>query len=162
MLMGQSALSRIRPGKKIGAARGMPFWQEGRVWIPTYHPAYILRNRSSRRVTETDIKLAFDIAYGRNWKDPVSASTLSDTATQDLSYALDEQGYAVWDSGRIGDRVVVARDELVKVPAKHSRLIRYTVEELVRIGELGKGETMPTDALRKVHLVKSLGGTIVR
>lgn len=162
MLMGQSALNRIRPGWKIGAAQGVPFWQEGRIWIPTYHPAYVLRNHRSRGSVEAALKLGFDIAYGRNWKQPVNASMLSDTATKDLTAALDSAGYATWDSAKLGDTIVVVKDELVKVPTKHSHLIRYTVEELVRIGELGKGEDMATDDLRKVHLVKSLGGTIVQ
>jgi len=111
---------------------------------------------------QTDIKLAFDTAYGRNWEEPASVSVVSDVDTQSLAYALDEQGYAVWDSTKLDDRVVVLIDELTKVPSKYSKLIRYTVEELVRIGELGRGETMATDTLRKVHLVKSLGGTIIR
>ncbi len=87
---------------------------------------------------------------------------LSGTATKDLTAALDGQGYAIWDSANLDDTVMVVKDDLVKVPAKHSHLIRYSVEELARIGELGRGEDMATDDLRKVHLVKSLGGTIVR
>ncbi len=163
-LLGQSALNRIRPGAKIGEARGKPFWQEGRVWVPTYHPAYVLRNRSSRVLVENDLQLAFDIAYGKNWKQPPNAISLSISKGNGkaLTAAIDANGYAVWNSDRLGDTVVVLRDELVKVPVKHSNLIRYTVEELIRIGELGQGEDMATNDLHKIHLVKSLGGTIVQ
>lgn len=161
-LLGQSALSRIRPGKKIGTARGVPFWQDGRIWIPTYHPAYVLRNRAVRGLVEHDLGLAFDIAYGHKWNQPLLTPSLSKGNSEDLVYALHNEGFAVWDSERLGDTVVVVKDLLVKVPAKHGHLIRYTVEELVRIGELGKGENMTLDTLRNIHLVKSLGGTIVQ
>lgn len=161
VLMGQSALSRIRPGVKIGTLRGKPFWQDGRIWIPTYHPAYVLRNRSSRSIVEHDLKTAFDIAYGRNWEQPLRVTPISDTAHGDMARMLDQQGYAVWDSDVLDDRVVVARDNLVKVPARHANLPRYTVQELVRIGQLGKGTTVDDETFRKIHLVKALGGTIV-
>jgi len=137
-LLGQSALNRIRPGQKIGNARGKPFWQEGRIWVPTYHPAYVLRNRNARGLVEADLGLAFDIAYGHKFQQPLLIEPLSKGSTKDLAYALDSQGYAVWDSDRLGDTVVVVNDILVKVPTKHGHLIRYTVEELVRIGELGR------------------------
>ena len=160
-LLGQSALNRIRPGLKIGTTRGRPFWQDGRIWVPTYHPAYVLRNRNSRGLVESDLKVAFDIAYGRNWQAPTRVEPLSKPDTRSLTNSLDTQGYAVWDSARLDDTIIVIRDELIKVPTRHSHMIRYSVEELIRIGELGKGEDMSTDDLRKVHLVKSLGGTII-
>ena len=163
LLLGQSALKQYRPELKIGAARGNPFWMNGRVFIPTYHPAYILRNRSAKTVTQNDIGLAFDIAYGRKWWNPIQVSSLTkDKDSKSLGYMLDKQGWAVVDSKRLKDRVLVVNDELVKVAPKHRKLPRYTVQELVRLGELGKGAAMTKDNLRKVHLVKSLGGTIVQ
>jgi uracil-DNA glycosylase family 4 len=165
LLMGQSALNRYRPEVKIGVAQGKPFWMEGRVFMPAYHPAYVLRNRSAKLVTETAVKLAFDIAYGRAWWPPISTKGLSSDSNGEatkIAYGLLHEGYVVIDSKRLKDRVVVVRDDLVKVPKKHHLLPRYSVQELVRLGELGKGARMTKKNLRRVHLVKHLGGTIVR
>lgn len=163
LLMGQSALNRYRPDVKIGAGRGRPFWMEGRVFIPTYHPAYILRNRSSKGVTQADIGLAFDIAYGRKWWDPMKVDSIAKgERSKKIAYAIDEQGWVIVKSKRLGDEVLIVKDDLVKVEARHRSLPRYTVQELVRLGELGRGAKMTKDNLRRVHLVKRLGGTIVR
>ena len=165
LLMGQSALNRYRPETKIGKANGKPFWMDGRVFIPAYHPAYILRNRSEKVATQNAIGLAFDIAYGRKWWKPTSIDTLAkdngDEAAK-IAYAIKQQGWAVIDSERLQDRVIVVRDELVTIETKHRSLPRYTVQELVRLGELGRGANMTEEALRSVHLVKRLGGTVVQ
>jgi len=163
LLMGQSALNRYRPEYKIGVARGKPFWMEGRIFVPTYHPAYVLRNRQSRGLTQADIGLAFDIAYGRKWWAPIQVEPLArDEMTQKVTHQLDGQGWVIVKSERLQDEILIVKDDLVKVKAKHRNLPRYTVEELVRLGELGRGAKMTEDNLRKVHLVKRLGGTIVR
>jgi len=48
------------------------------------------------------------------------------------------------------------------VPPMYDGLARYTVEELVRIGEAGEGMKLTVGDLRRVHLVKQyLGGTVV-
>ncbi len=162
LLLGQSALSRIRPGVQIGHMRGKPFWQDGRIWIPTYHPAYVLRNRNSRGLVEHDIGLAFDIAYGRKWEEPFAIAPLSKTSDKTLAYSLQHQGYAVVDSKRLGDTVLIVKNGTIVPPAKHGHLVRYTVEELVRIGELGGGATMTTETLQRIHEVKRLGGTVIQ
>ena len=56
----------------------------------------------------------------------------------------------------------MVRDELVTVETRHRYLPRYTVQELVRLGELGRGAKMSEETLRNVHLVKRLGGTVVQ
>lgn len=161
LLMGQSALDRYRPDTKIGAMTGKPFWMEGRIFVPAYHPSYILRNLKARGVTQEAIGLAFDIAYGRKWWEPVSVAGLEKTRSE-VGHALDNQGWVIVDSERLDDQVLVVKDDTVKVKSKHRKLPRYTVQELVRLGELGRGAAMTEDNLRRVHLVKRLGGTIVR
>lgn len=164
LLMGGSALNQLRPGLRISNARGEPFWMAGRIYIPTYHPAYVLRKPKMRSVTEKDIGLAFKIVNGYSWWKPLFTKPLAkpnDKTTKDLTYALDSQGWAVYDSLRLNDCIVVVKDDVVKVPVKHMSLIRYTVEELVRIGELGRGQSLTTGELNSIHLVKHLGGTIV-
>lgn len=164
LLMGASALHQIRPGITISNARGKPFWMAGRIYIPTYHPAYVLRQPSMKSMTQNDIALAYKIVNGNAWWEPLYVKPLAkpnDKATQDLSNLLDARGWAVFDSSRLNDRVLVVKDDLVKIPPKHQSLVRYTVEELTRIGELGRGRQLTLGELNTIHLVKRLGGIVV-
>jgi hypothetical protein len=164
VLLGASALNQIRPGSNITSQQGNPFWQEGRIYIPTFHPAYVLRKPNLKKTVTHDIELAFKIVNGNKWPKPHFVRPLAKPNDDDsalLTQLLDEHGWAAIDSTRLQQRVVVVTDTVVKVPAKHSLLIRYTVEELVRIGELGRGKQLTTAELNGIHLVKHLGGTVV-
>ncbi|MFP4686790.1 MAG: uracil-DNA glycosylase family protein [bacterium] len=46
--------------KNISSARGRVYEWEGRKLVPTYHPAYILRNRTQAQLFIDDLKLAAD------------------------------------------------------------------------------------------------------
>lgn len=65
--LGRIALGTLLedPGKSIGAFKGKPFWKGEMVWVPTYHPAYALRNKSAIVEIASHIKLAQDIHDGR-------------------------------------------------------------------------------------------------
>ena len=58
VLLGASALNQIRPGTNITDSQGTPFWQEGRIYIPTFHPAYVLRQHTpdNRRNAWSDLQ----------------------------------------------------------------------------------------------------------
>jgi hypothetical protein len=164
VLLGASALNQIRPGSNITSMQGKPFWQEGRIYIPTFHPAYVLRKLKLKSTVTHDIKKAFRIVNGHEWWEPTFMSPLAKPKDDDsklLTQLLDEQGWARIYSHRLADNVVVVKDDIVKVPAKHVGLIRYSVQELVRIGELGRGKQLTTSELDGIHLVKHLGGTVV-
>jgi len=145
--------------------RGTPFWQDGRIYLPTYHPAYILRKPKLKTDLVLDIRLAFNIVNGSEWWEPFGIEHTMNPRSHKESYLarlLDSQGWAVIDSAKLDDRIVVVKDDIVKVPVKYAHHIRYTVQELVRIGELGRGHGLPTSELRAIHSVKSLGGAVVR
>jgi DNA polymerase len=164
VLLGASALNQIRPGSSITEQQGKPFWQEGRIYIPTFHPAYVLRKPNLKKVVTKDINKAFRIANGFEWPEPQFIRPLAKPNDEDsalLTQLLDKRGWAAIDSTRLQQRVVVVTDTVVKVPAKYSTLIRYTVEELVRIGELGQGHRLTTSELNGIHLVKHLGGSVL-
>ncbi len=165
VLLGGSALNQIRPNATITSSQGVPFWQQGRIYIPTFHPSYGLRKPKVQPLIKRDIALAFKIVNGSEWWEPMNVSVLAtdrDKEARDLTALLDARGWAVIDSVRLQDRIVVVKDDLVKVPIKHVDLIRYNVEELVRIGELGSGQRLSTSMLHAIHLTKSLGGKVVR
>jgi hypothetical protein len=101
---------------------------------------------------------------GHEWPEPDFIKPLAKPNDKDSEYLtqlLDEHGWAVIDSTRLQSRVVVVKDNVVKVPAKYAMLVRYSVEELVRLGELGRGKELTTAELNSIHLVKHIGGTVV-
>jgi len=163
LLLGNSALKQRRPGTNISQMRGKPFWEEGRIWVPTYHPAYVLRNRDAMLDTGKDIRLAFDIAYGKAWEPPPVNKSLVGTEPDRVSIASDltSQGWTRVFSPRLEDEVVVMEHDGVKLPKAERELIAYTVEEMVRLGEFAAGKQLPQTQLRAVHYVKSIGGTVV-
>jgi len=162
VLMGNKALQQIFPGSKISEARGHPMWMDGRIYVPTYHPAYILRNRKQESVLVNDIRLAFQIYRGDKWWPPIVRTVAKGTKkNKELGYALEHQGWALVYSERLEDEIIVVKDDQVKVPIAHGKKIRYSMEELVRLGELGRGHRLSKGELASVHLVKSLGGTVV-
>ena len=63
-----SAATQVFLGKevKITKIRGKQFKQENNILIPTYHPAYILRNQRELENFANDIKLAKKISQHRN------------------------------------------------------------------------------------------------
>jgi hypothetical protein len=149
--------------------RGKPFWEEGRIWVPTYHPAYVLRNRDAILETSKDLQLAFDIAYGKAWvPPPVNKALVGTEPDRDLiATELAGQGWTMVYSPRLENEVMVLQDESALLKTRHRKaiakreLIAYTVEEMVRLGEFAAGKQLTRDQLRAVHYVKSIGGTVV-
>ena len=53
------------PKATMAASRSTPFIKYGKVWIPTYHPAYALRNPSAKAMIAADLELAMSfVAFG--------------------------------------------------------------------------------------------------
>ncbi len=163
VLLGNSALKVRRPGTRISEMRGKPFWEDGRVWVPTYHPAYVLRNRDAILETSKDLRLAFDIAYGKAWQPPPVTKALVGTEPDRASIASDlaKKGWTRVYSPRLEAEVIVRDDDGVKLPKAQHKLISYTVEEMIRLGEFAAGKRLPTSQLRAVHYLKSLDATVV-
>ena len=164
ILLGKSALAQIRPGEGITASRGKPFWQAGRIWVPTFHPAYILRQPREKPRFGNDIQLAVDIAQGDKWWPAVSVDGLrfAPDVTVAMKSALDKQGWVNLYSRRLEDEIVITSIDNPDIPFIYQDLPRYTVEELTRLGEVGKGQRLTVGDLRKIHLVKHhLGGKVV-
>jgi len=141
----------------------IPQWGDGRIHIGTVSTLGARRAEKTMTILKRDIGLAYRIINGLEWPEPVTIIPLAnDKDGQDLVALLDGQGYAVLDSWRVQDRVVVTETDQTKVPIKYVHHVRYSLPELVRIGELGRGHRISTAELNSVHLVKKIGGTIVR
>lgn len=61
LLLGNTPLQSVTGAAGITKQRGRPFEKDGILYIPTYHPSFILRDDSNRLFLENDIKLLRDI-----------------------------------------------------------------------------------------------------
>ena len=84
VLLGNAALRALR-GPRVGITmeRGKAFWANGMVWMPTFHPAYILRNPSKRVLFTDDLGMAWRISQG--------ISPLPDIAIRDAVHLLQSE-----------------------------------------------------------------------
>jgi len=168
VLMGNQAYGALtgEEGFRIGELRGRPIWFEGRVWIPTYHPAYVARNRDARGLLVNDLMLAKQITTSSNWWpliDPADITTLGeDESRVKIEKRLKTKGWVQIYSAKLQDVIVVAEHGDVRVPSRLNDRPVYTLEELVKLGEGSRTRKMTVGDLRKVHLVKAvLGGRVV-
>jgi len=156
---------RTRSQVKITAERGKPVLIDGRVWIPTFHPAYALRNPAAGKVILDDIRAADRLQKGEESLPSEAYMKLAEQEISggDLIDTLTEFGYAIVNLHRMRDVVVVIRDSEVSLPESvPSAYVVYTLEELLRMGEFGKAARFNTVDYRRVHLVKKiLGATVI-
>ncbi len=156
---------RTRSQVKITAERGKPVLIDGRVWIPTFHPAYALRNPAAGKVILDDIRAADRLQKGEEDLPSEAYMKLAEQEISggDLIDTLTEFGYAIVNLHRMRDVVVVIRDSEVSLPESvPSAYVVYTLEELLRMGEFGKAARFNTVDYRRVHLVKKiLGATVI-
>lgn len=157
VVMGRSAISRIlgEEDVKVGEVRGEPFWAEGRTWVPTYHPAYIARNRGALYMLVQDLKLARDLVVGRRSWPTIDPSSIKSRKVSKRGFVtvLKKKGWALMYLKRLNTTVVIVKDEGIKVPRHLEGETTYTLEELARIGEIGVGKKMRD--LEAVHLLKT-------
>ena len=139
MTMGRIALAALTgdPSIKIGQHRGKPFWAEGKVWVPTYHPAYALRQKHAEAQIVGDIKLAVKMSLGSESL-PVNPE---------------------WPPYEVINNTLVVRDESVVVENKIWELVKgvtYTREEWERLKYF-------TEIIPAINLMKKdLGATVIK
>ena len=156
---------RTRSQVRITAERGEPVLVDGRVWIPTFHPAYALRNVNASKHILDDIRAADRLQKGETTLPSESYRMLAYGAGMDdgnLIEKVSDKGYAVVNLHRMEDVVVVTRDETVTLPDDISPdYVVYTVEELIRMGEFGKAARFNGVDYKRIHLVKKILGARV-
>lgn len=185
--LGGYALANImgvpRSSVRVGDYLDKPIWVDGRIWWGTYHPAYALRNPMAKR----DIILSIKAALAIRWSDdpylpPFSQGSnqkIRDTETiraltelnilgdKDIGPHLHKKGWAFGYSEILGEKIVVTggEDILIKkgIPRALADYPRYSLGELLRIGEAGKGRSGWTKSeMRRLAMVRDeFGGEIV-
>ena len=166
VLMGSSAYVNVtgNSGVKMGDVRGIPFWFEGSIWLPTYHPAYILRNRDMKGVLVADLRLASAIVEGRHWPkiDPATVTFSDVDQSEALKKKLARDHWAVVYSRVLEDKIIVLEHADIPYPHRYGLLPVYTMEELAKVGEFGIRHGLTRDMVEKLHLVKRVfGGEVV-
>lgn len=163
VLFGAKAISRYIDSSVSNARKAGPRWVGEFYVIPTYHPAYALRNPGAQHEIAKDLSILPAILAGE-YETPFppgydpTASLLKfnpslDPATLERRFRID--GYVVLFVKALNDTVVVTRSQSI-IPMRHYTLPRYTLDEILRLVHL------PNQAmLRRVHLLKrELGATV--
>ena len=155
--------NRTRSQVKITYERGIPVAIDGRIWIPTFHPAYALRNPQAGKHILDDIRTAHRLQQGEESLPSEEYQTMVELSDTDLIDKLGENGYAIVRLTRVEDVVIVIADKDVKPPPHLAeKLVIYTLEELVKMGEVGKAARFNGADYKHLHLVKKmLGATVI-
>jgi DNA polymerase len=166
VLMGRSAVVNVTGDEKVKMAnvRGVPFWMDGGIWLPTYHPAYILRNRDMMGVLTADLRLAKAVVGGRHWPkiDPATITFSDENQSEALKQKLARDHWAVMYSRTLEDKIMVLEHADVAYPHRYGLLPVYTMEELAKVGEFGLRSRLTRDMVEKLHVVKRMfGGEVV-
>lgn len=156
-------------GIGITQARGTAKWKGRHLIMPTFHPAYALRNPDAKSAIVEDLIAVRKIVEGVESVQPpksydperlISAMRPIDL-TEGEGKAFKSQwakkGWVSAWSAFVEDTVVLVRDDQVKVPDGIDG-VRYTVHELAVLAAMG--ERRWTDAWR-LHMVKKMLGAVV-
>ena len=154
---------RTRSQVKITHERGVPVAIDGRIWIPTFHPSYALRTPSAAKAILDDIRTAHRLQQGEESLPSEEYKQMVSISDTDLIDKLGENGYAIVRLTRVEDVVIVVADKNVEPPSHLAdKLVIYTLEELVKMGEVGKASRFNGADYKHIHLVKKiLGATVV-
>jgi uracil-DNA glycosylase family 4 len=170
VLMGNSALSAFSD-KPISSVRGKRWWQDGYYLIPTYHPAYALRNPNAVATIAQDLACLKDIIDGnhsvtvpKNYDPNHAIATLrteplTENDRKQFAKFYKKNSYVVFYSQHLGERVIVAEGPNTPVDPSYDSLPRYTVAE---VEKLSRWTSKTWSDLIHIHTIKkTLGGEIL-
>lgn len=163
----------------LGWVRGKFQWFADRLWVPIWHPAYVLRAGPDGDVASqyrADWKAIGHLLAGEvDGPDPEPEMVLGATQLRmyepetggntRLRQRLDLDGWCGIYSEVIGDYMCIVdtrpRRTKPKIPAKWRRQPQWTTGELMRISAGGK-LTVGVEQVRRINLAKRvLGGRVV-
>lgn len=162
-----NVLGRKREDIRIRDEKEKAFWKDGRIWLATYHPSYALKNLDARGEIVATFRWAMNIRVGDiNIPRPdFSELVVKDGSGKDLGKVIDKKGWAMIHSDVLATKIVLLKNETYanRVPRALYDLTQYTVEEWLKVGQIGaKRGGWTTEELRRLHFVKSeMGGEVV-
>lgn len=117
--LGKIALNAlIDDDQPIGAWKGKPFWHRNKVWVPTYHPAYGLRNKAAVSEIKAHLYMAMRI-YAGELEAP--RPTTSHWSLESDVLIVDHEDVKVPDRVRELARATFTRVEWVKLRTGQQR-----------------------------------------
>lgn len=156
--MGNAALWKFKYGGAISQFRGRGWWDGEHYIMPTYHPAYGLRNPYAADQIVQDLTPLANIARGvADLPKPADALALLARVHHrpldpKLRKAYRRQGWVAIHSPVLGCQVVMVSGEDVVVPDAFAHLVRYTDSEIVKLA----GASIETK--QRIHLIKAAMG----
>jgi DNA polymerase len=147
-------------GKPLRQVVGVPMWKDGRIWVPAYHPAYVLRNPMAYNSLVESIQMAMAIKKGSAVIPQAKPKHLG--LSDQLRKQVEDHGWALVWSNRLQQKIVYVINDEVVVPDEWAHYVRYTAEEMLKLGELAANQHIGTKDLQRIHLVKKeLGGHVL-
>lgn len=90
LLLGNVALQAVLGLKGIKKLRGKPIEKDGCIYLPAYHPAYILRDPTQRPALEADIRLFSEIVASNGLPEPEGLNSRVVMTWDDVRDLLDD------------------------------------------------------------------------
>ncbi len=155
----------------IGSVRGKFQWFDGKLWLPTWHPAYVLRQGNQGKITEqffNDWKGVGQVLTGEvNPKSPGLSETIPTQMQlhypeENIRERIERKGWVRIYSKTLDDHMLIVDGKKgPKIPEAWKGEPRWTTEELMRIG-YGDKLRISVQQLQKINLAKrALGAEIV-
>ncbi len=160
---------------KISKVRGEPFWAHGKVWIPTYHPAMVLRNQEENpeylQLFRDDLSLAIAISKGHLASPRPTPAVMAKMMEgllpgPEARARFQKQKWVLAYSTKLGHEVLYLADPgvITRVTAKVQRKVEaklvtvWTFEELLRVGEIAESRELTLGGLRAIDQTKMAMG----
>lgn len=154
-----NVMGKPRESIRMGEYLDTPVWVDGRIWIPTYHPAYALRNRSEQEVIVNSLRFALALRWGQKRLPIPPHDQIDIDGKPGVNYIplLEKRGWVLVFSHTLNCQIVIVNGDAVKLPPNLRGLPRYTFDELMYVGIAGKSKdpTWTKTALQTLHMVKS-------
>lgn len=171
--VGNQALWSVLPKLTSGitGVRGKPMWQGQHLVLPTFHPAYALRDLNAREALEFDLRKLARIYHGeaeapvpKNYDPSILISSLRRPGTKLTPPEADRfakhfsaRGWVAAYSHWLEDDIICVRDDAVRLPPRLTG-VKYTVRELTQLSHFDRS----WETARRIHYTKKLfGATIV-
>lgn len=146
LLLGATALEQALEMKGIKKLRGKPMERDGYIYLPTFHPSYILRDPSQKGKFMADLRLFKDIIdyegipkeEGLNWRivnDSASLRDFLDDCYGSVSYDIETTTLYPWAAeAKVNSLGFGTRSTQWIIPAEHEYGV-WTKSKLVEILE---------------------------
>ena len=167
------AIDKLKRGEgtPLGRVRGKFSWFGGKLWLPTWHPAYVLRQGNQGKVTEeffADWKGVGQVLSGDvsppspSLKQTIPGQLELHYPGEDIRDRIERKGWVRIYSKTLDDHMLIVDGKKgPKIPEAWKGEPRWTTEELMRIG-YGSKLRISVQQLQKINLAKrALGAEIV-